>query len=72
MCELLVDYCNVFISCLLDSHSDGTHSLQRIHWWARDATFLQICSDEETIYKLIYILDGLMMCTFSFLGEQFL
>ncbi len=23
-----------FISCL-DSHSDGTHSLQRIHWWAR-------------------------------------
>ncbi len=71
MCELLVDYCNVFISCL-DSHSDGTHSLQRIHWWARDTTFLQICSDEETIYKLIYILDGLMMCTFSFLGEQFL
>ncbi len=25
-----VDYCDVFISCL-DSHSDGTHSLQRIH-----------------------------------------
>ncbi len=22
-----------FISCL-DAHSDGTHSLQRIHWWA--------------------------------------
>ncbi len=32
-CELLVDYCDVFISCL-DSHSDGTHSLLRIHWWA--------------------------------------
>ncbi len=30
-----VDYCDVFISCL-DSHSDGTHSLQRIHWWASD------------------------------------
>ncbi len=29
-CRLLVDYCDVFISCL-DSHSDGTHSLQRIH-----------------------------------------
>ncbi len=29
-CGLLVDYCDVFISCL-DSHSDGTHSLQRIH-----------------------------------------
>ncbi len=27
---LLVYYCDVFISCL-DSHSDGTHSLQRIH-----------------------------------------
>ncbi len=34
-CGLLVDYCDVFISCL-DSHSDGTHSLQRIHWWASD------------------------------------
>ncbi len=32
---LLVDYCNVFISCL-DSHSDGTHSLQMIHWGASD------------------------------------
>ncbi len=30
-----VDYCDVFISCL-DSHSDGTHSLQRIHLWASD------------------------------------
>ncbi len=26
-----------FISCL-DSHFDGTHSLQRIHWWASDLT----------------------------------
>ncbi len=34
-CGFLVDYCGVFISCL-DSHSDGTHSLQRIHWWASD------------------------------------
>ncbi len=29
-CRLLVDYCDVFISCL-DSHSDGTHSLHSIH-----------------------------------------
>ncbi len=28
-----VDYYDIFISCL-DSHSGGTHSLQRIHWWA--------------------------------------
>ncbi len=49
---IIVDYCDVFISCL-DSHSDGTHSLQRIQvmecyifpnllWWRN---------------KLIYILD---------------
>ncbi len=35
-CGLLVNYCDVFISCL-DSHSDGTHSLQRIHCWDSDA-----------------------------------
>ncbi len=40
-CGLLVD---VFISCL-DSHSDGTHSLQRIHRYASDV--LIICSDKE-------------------------
>ncbi len=32
---LLVDFCYVFISCL-DSHTDGTHSLQKIHCWASD------------------------------------
>ncbi len=30
-----MDSCEVFISCV-DSHSDGTHSLQRIHWLAGD------------------------------------
>ncbi len=39
LCGLLVDYCDVFIS-YLDSHSDGTHSLQRIHWWASDVMLL--------------------------------
>ncbi len=34
-CGLLVDYCDAFLSCL-DSHSDGAHSLQRIHYWASD------------------------------------
>ncbi len=33
LCGLLVDYCDVFISCLI-SHSDGTHSLLRIDWGA--------------------------------------
>ncbi len=34
-CGLLVDYCDVFMSCFY-THFDGTHSLQRIHWWASD------------------------------------
>ncbi len=34
-CGLLVDYRDVFIRCL-NSHSDGTHSLQRIHWRTTD------------------------------------
>ncbi len=46
-CGLLVDYCDVFISCL-DSHSDGTHSLQRIHLWASDEMLHFSKSDEET------------------------
>ncbi len=33
LCGLPVDYFYVFIICL-DSDSDGTHSLQRIHWRA--------------------------------------
>ncbi len=44
---LPLDYCDVFISCL-DSHSDGTHSLQRIHCWDSDAMLHFSKSDEET------------------------
>ncbi len=36
-CGSLVDYCDVFISCLDFRHSDGTHSLQTIHWWESNA-----------------------------------
>ncbi len=32
--------------CFYQSHSDGTHSLQRIHWWASDV--MLNFSDEET------------------------
>ncbi len=46
-CGLLVDYCDVFISCL-DSHSDGTHSLQSIRCWASDGMLHFSKSDEET------------------------
>ncbi len=44
---LLVDYCDVFIS-YLDSQSDGTHSLQMIH-------FVQIRSNKETISSTFWI-----------------
>ncbi len=47
-CGLLVGYYDVFISCL-DSHSDGTHSLQRIHWWASE----QIVIFEWTIHLIM-------------------
>ncbi len=39
--------CGRLINCF-DSHSDGTHSLQGIDWWANCVMFLQICSYEET------------------------
>ncbi len=52
--------CDVFISCL-DSHSDGNHSLQRIHWWASDGMLHFSKSDEKN--KVIYILD--VLSTFS-------
>ncbi len=49
----------VFISCL-DSHSDGTHSLQRIHWWTGDVmlNFSKICSDEETNTSTCWMAGG--------------
>ncbi len=40
-------YYVVFISCL-DSHSDGTHSLQRIHCWASEGMLHFSKSDKET------------------------
>ncbi len=54
----LVDYwcfLFLFISCL-DSHSDGTHSLQLIHWWTSDVML--------NFYSIIYILDSLRVSTF--------
>ncbi len=62
-CGSLVDYCDVFISCL-DSHSDGTHSLQRIHCWDTDA-MLHSPNLFPWRNKLIYILDRLRVCQYS-------
>ncbi len=52
----LMDYCDV--NCL-DSHSDGTHSLQRIHWSVSEVML------DFRWKKLIYILDGLRLSTLS-------
>uniref|UniRef100_A0A8C1XN77 Rho/rac guanine nucleotide exchange factor (GEF) 2 n=1 Tax=Cyprinus carpio TaxID=7962 RepID=A0A8C1XN77_CYPCA len=52
-----------FISCL-DSHSDGTHSLHRIHWRARDV-MIHFYKSVLIKNKLIYILDGLRQSVFS-------
>ncbi len=57
-CGLIVDYCDVFISCL-DSHSDGTHSLPLVIKLC-NATFLQIWWRNKLIY-----MDGLRVSTFS-------
>ncbi len=42
-----------YVHFCLESHSDGTHSLQRIK--SCNVTFLKVCSNEET--KLIYMVN---------------
>ncbi len=63
-----VDYCDVFISCL-DSHSDGTHSLQSIHWWASDVMLHFSKSDEKTNPSIndfdIFLNKGIRVSPFS-------
>ncbi len=46
----------MFLLAVLN-HSDGTHSLQRIHWWASDI-MLHFYKSVQ-MKKLIYMLDGL-------------
>ncbi len=38
----------IIVMFLSDSHSDGTHSLQSIHWWDTDEMLHFSKSDEET------------------------
>ncbi len=40
----------MLLSAVFDSHSDGTHSLQSIHWWASDAMQHFSKSDEEILF----------------------
>ncbi len=64
-----VDYLWIFViffSSCLDSHSDGTHSLHRIHRWARDV--IQHFSKNLFLRrnKLINILNDLRLSKFLF------
>ncbi len=71
---LLVDYCDVFISCL-DSHSDGTHSLQRIHWWASDVMMnfsKSVMMKKQNHLHLDWPEGAWIFNKFSFLAELFL
>ncbi len=45
------------------THSDGTHSLQRIQWWTGDE--MLNFSKSVLIKKLFYILDGLRVSNFK-------
>ncbi len=53
---MLADYCDVFISCLV-SHSDGTHSLQRI----------KLLNLKQTQYNTIQIHEGEQIIKLTFL-----
>ncbi len=69
-CVLLVDFFYVFYLCL-DSHSNDTNSLQRIHWWERwyNDTFIKICSDEETNSSIFWMVWGWVHFWHFFFGE---
>ncbi len=58
-----MDYCDVFISCL-DSHSDGTHSLQGIE----DERCLQVCCCccSQTAFGLVRIM--MVVVPFLYVG----
>ncbi len=75
-CGLHVDYCDVFISCLV-SHSDGTHSLQSIHCWASDRmlhspnlmkkqTHLRVAWDSSLIYLRVRKLSDNLNCCINY------
>ncbi len=66
-----MDYCDVFISCL-DSHSDGTHSLQWTHWWASDVILHfseQVPMKKQTHLHLGWPAREYIFSKFAFLGE---
>ncbi len=63
-----VDYLWIFVMILSAAltHSDGTHSLQSIHWWTSDVKLnfsKSVLRKKQT--HLQYISDGLRVSIFS-------
>ncbi len=57
LCGLLVDNCDISISCF-DSHSDGTHSLQSIHWETSDGILnFSVPMKKQTHLQLGWLVD---------------
>ncbi len=59
--QMINDGLWIIVMFLSDSHSDGTHSLQSIHYWDSVTTLLLTWWGNT----LIYILDCLRVSTFS-------
>ncbi len=57
-----VDY--FFISCLV-SHSDGTHSLQRIYWWCKAKCIIIYCHEETNFMTKMYEIKEVILKTNS-------
>ncbi len=71
---ITVDYFDAFISCL-NSHSDGTHSLQRIHWWESNVMLhfsKSVPMKKQTHLHLGWPEEEYIFSKFSFLGELLL
>ncbi len=67
-----VDYCDIFISCLV-SHSDGTHSLQSIHCWDTDAMLhfsKEFLMNIQTHQHYIFSFGKAQKCYFGFLQKN--
>ncbi len=69
----VLDYWNVCICCL-DSHSDGTHSLQRTHWWASDIRLnfsKSVLMKKKTHLHLGWPENEYIFSKFSFFGVNY-
>ncbi len=65
--SVIMDYCDVFIICL-DCQSDGTHSLQRINWWASD--LMQLFLQNFHFFPMNYSINVQLHLLLNFHGQN--